>query len=139
MDDWGLRDRSTAASVAVTLAAGASWLAARGTGNLAVGAAVAILLTIILWRTWLPVRYTVGSNGVVQSVLGWRRRIPWLAIQSYDVRQSGVLLLADAAPTPLAPLRGLYLPWGGQRESVLAVVEFYVPNGNGGASGTQPK
>jgi hypothetical protein len=130
VDDWGLRDRPLASLVAMTLAAGASWLAALGSGSLPAGIAVAIVLAVILWRTWLPVRYQLGSGGVTQSVLGWRRRIPWLAIQRFDVRESGVLLLADPAPTPLAPLRGLFLPWGNQREEVLAIVEFYVPNGS---------
>ena len=94
MDDWGLRDRPLASSLAMTLAAGASWLAVRGTGNPVAGAMVAVLLAIILWRTWLPVRYTLGSGGVMQSVLGLKQRIPWLAIQRFDVRESGVLLLA---------------------------------------------
>lgn len=131
MDDWGLRDRPLSSSVAMTLAAGVSWLAAQATGNLPAGVAIAVVLTIILWRTWLPVRYKLGSGGVTQSVLGWGRRIPWGAIQSFKVRENGVLLLADAAPTPLGPLRGFLLPWDGRQEEVLAMVEFYVPNGNG--------
>jgi hypothetical protein len=136
VDDWGLRDRPLASSVAMTLAAGASWLVAQGTGNLAAGVAIAVVLTIILWRTWLPVRYKLGSGGVTESVLGWGRRTPWGAIQSFEVQESGVMLLADAAPTALAPLRGLVLPWDGRREEVLAIVEFYVPNGNASAGKT---
>ena len=85
-----------------------------------------MLLAITLWRTWLPVRYQIGGGGIVQVALGRRRRIPWTAILRYEVRPGGVLLLPDAIVTPLSPLRGLYLPWGGQREAVLASCEYYL-------------
>jgi hypothetical protein len=131
VNDWGLRDRPLASSVAATVAAGTSWVAAWATGSLAAGLVVLAALAIILWRTWLPLRYQLGNSGITQSVFGWRRQIPWTAIGSYDVREGGVLLLADAVRTPLAPLRGFFLPWGSQREPVLALLDFYLPNSNG--------
>lgn len=136
--DWGLRDRPLGSSVAATVAAGVSWFAAWGTGNLLAGLLVGAALTIILWRTWLPVRYQLGGSGVAQSVFGWRRQIPWTAIQSYEVKGSGVLLLADAGHSPLGPLRGFFVPWGGHRELVLAQVGFYLPNSNGDELGAAP-
>lgn len=135
ISDWGLRDRPLATWVAMTVAALASWLGAWATRSATAGAVVAIVLAISLWRTWLPVRYQLGASGITQSVFGRARRIPWTAIQRYEVQARGVLLLADPAATPLGPLRGFVMPWGAHREQVLALLEFYLPNANRGESG----
>ncbi|HMC09838.1 MAG TPA: hypothetical protein VKH44_01055 [Pirellulaceae bacterium] len=124
--DWPLRDRPVGSSLALSLAAGASWLAVWATENAAAGGVVAALLAVTLWRTWLPVQYQLGADGVTQSVLGWRRRLAWTAIWHVDTRSDGVVLLPDATPTPLGPLRGVYLHWGGQREAVMANLDFYL-------------
>jgi hypothetical protein len=127
INDWGVRDRPLATSVALTLAAGASWLAAWASGSFAIGAIVAALLVAILWRTWLPVLYQLNGSGITQSVLGWRRHLPWTAFASYEARESGAFLYADSGGRPLGSLRGFLLPWGPRREQILAVLEFYVP------------
>ena len=138
VNDWGLRDRPLGSSVAATVAAGMSWVAAWATDSLAAGLVVLAVLAIILWRTWLPLRYQLGSGGVAQSVFGWQRRIPWTEIGGFEVREGGVLLLADAVRTRLAPLRGFFLPWGSHREPVLAQLEFHLPGENGGEGGSTP-
>ena len=112
--------------MALAVAAGVSWVAVWATGNTAAGAMVGALLAVTLWRTWLPVQFRIGPEGVVQSVLGWRRRIGWSAIRSFDLRGDGVVLMPDAAPTPLAPLRGIYLHWGEQRDAVMTQVDHYL-------------
>jgi len=126
IDDWPLRDRPMGASLAVTLAAGLAWLAVWATGNVVVGAAIGVALLLTLWRTWLPMRYQLGSGGIVQTVLGWRRRIPWMAIRRYEPRSDGVLLFSDAAVVGFAPLRGLYLHCGGKREAVIAQLQHHL-------------
>jgi len=124
--DWPLRDRPISSSLALSLGAGASWLAGGATGIPAAGAVVGGILALTLWRTWLPVRYQLGSGGVVRSVLGWRRRIPWTAIRGHELRSDGVLLFGDGGATPLAPLRAFYVHWGGGREAILAQLDFYL-------------
>ena len=126
IDDWPLRDRPLSSAVAFALAAAASWGAIWATGNPAVGAVVAIMLALTLWRTCLPVRYQLGTGGVVQSVLGWRRRIAWTSIRRYELHAEGALLSPDATATPLSPLRGLYLRWGSQRQAVIAQLEYHL-------------
>jgi hypothetical protein len=126
IDDWPLRDRPLGASIALTLAAGLTWLAVWATGVTAVGAAIGVALSLTLWRSWLPVRYQVGSGGIVQTVLGWRRRIPWTAIRRYELRGDGVLLLADAFRAGMSPLRGLYMHCGNNREAVIAQLEYHL-------------
>ncbi len=124
--DWAVRDRPLGSSVALTMTAGASWLAAWAMDNVLVGLVVAAALGLVAWRTWLPVRYDLSASGVTQSVFRWRRRIPWTAVVRHELRGGGVLLLADANVTPLSPLRGLYLHWGKHRADVLAHVEYYL-------------
>src|SRR4051794_35852233 len=126
IDDWPLRDRPLAASLGLTLSAGLTWLAVWATGNVALGAAIGAVLLLTLWRAWLPVRYQVGSGGIVQSVLGWRRRIAWTSIRRYEPRDDGVLLFADATAVGFSPLRGLYLHCGGQREAVITQLQHHL-------------
>jgi hypothetical protein len=126
--DWPLVDRPVGSLAAIGLAAGLSWLAGWAADSALLGCGLGAVLALTLWKTWLPARYELGGSGITQSVLGWRRRIPWLAIRRYEVRPRGVLLLPDAAVTPLSPLRGLYLHCGAQLSPVLAHLEYYVPS-----------
>ena len=125
--DWPLTQRPVSSLLALGLAGGVSWLVGWAAMRWEVGVLAAAALAITLWRTWLPVRYEIGSGGIVHAIFGrLKRRIPWSAIQAYDVRTDGVVLVPDAVITPLSPLRGLYLHWGDQREAVLANLEYYV-------------
>ena len=127
LDNWPLRQQPITSLAALALATAASCLVGWAATHWAVGAIAATALAITLWRTWLPVRYEIGGGGVTQVLFGrWRRRIPWTAIVQFQVLTDGVLLLPDAAVTPLSPLRGLYLPWGRQRDAVLANLDYYM-------------
>ena len=127
IDDWGLRDRPLTSAVAIVLAVGASWLAGRTTGNLAMAAIVAAALAVILWRTWLPVKYQLNGSGITQTVLRWRRRVPWTAVAGYEPGESGAFVHGGTERASIGSLHRFLLPWGARREQVLAVLEFYVP------------
>lgn len=126
LSSWGLRDLGWYGWANLLLAAagayGAGWL----TGWPWAGWVVWGLLFGALWRFWLPIRFELGPHGIEQTVLGRGTKIPWTAIRRYEVRPRGVLLFADAMQMPLSPLRALYLPWSGQREQVLAHLEYYL-------------
>jgi hypothetical protein len=125
--DWPLVQRPVSSLLALALASGTVWLVGWASQRWEAAALAAVALAVTLWRTWLPVRFDIGSGGIAQVILGrFKRRIPWSAIQSYEVRTDGVLLVPDPVITPLSPLRGLYLHWGHQREAVLANLEYYV-------------
>lgn len=124
--DWPLIDRPLGSLAAIGLAAALSWLVGWAIGSPLVGGAVATLLAVTLWRTWLPVRYELSGGGITQIVFGRRRRIPWTAIRQHEFRSDGVILVPDAELTPLSPLRGLYLHWGGQRSEVIAHLDYYL-------------
>lgn len=124
--DWPLRQQPVRSLVALAAAALGVWLSGWMTGSPWLAGAVAGALAVTLWRTWLPVSYELGGSGIVQSVLGWRRRIPWTAIKNYEMDEEGVLLLPDPVAAPLSPLRGLFLRWGERRSEVIAHLDYYL-------------
>lgn len=95
-------------------------------GNATMGAVCFAALMISAWRLWLPVTFELGTKGITQSTLVFRRRIPWRCFARYEKRRRGVWLLADAAPSPFSTLRGIYICWSNQEEQVLAVLEFFL-------------
>ena len=122
----GLRDRPLATWFNLFLAAGASMLAGWFLGHDVWGWGMMGVLVLTLWPSLLPQRFEIGPHGISRFVLGRRTRISWTQILNYRVYRHGVLLLPDAVVTPLSPLRGLFLPWGSQRERVLANIEYYL-------------
>ena len=105
---------------------GAAVIAGNFLGNEWWGWGMFALVLLTLWRNLIPLRFELNPQGITQVVLGRRTRIPWTSILNYQVYSSGVMLLPDAVVVPLSPLRGLYLPWGLQKERVLANIEYYL-------------
>lgn len=123
---WGLRDWGWYGWLNLAIAGAASSGVAWLTGTPVAGWGVFFVLVLTLWRFWLPMRFELGPQGIKQTVLSRSARIAWTSILNYEIKPRGVILHADAVLTPLSPLRGLYLPWGRQREQVLAHVEYYL-------------
>ncbi len=123
---WGLRDEPLGTWLRVIVGAIAAAVVGRFLENEWWGWGMFVLVLITLWRSLIPLRFEIGPHGVTQIVLGRRTRILWTSILNYQVYSRGVLLLPDAAVTPLSPLRGLFLPWVSQREAVLANIEYYL-------------
>lgn len=126
---FGLRDRPLESWFNLFLAVAASALVGTFLRNELWGWSLLLVLLVTLWRTWIPVRYELGPHGITRGMLGRRTRILWTQILNYQVYPGGVLLLPDAVATSLSPLRGMFLPWGSQRERVLANVEYYLAAG----------
>lgn len=89
-------------------------------------AGLAVALLAILWRVWLPVRYEFRRHGIVQVVLGRRRRIPWSSVAAYRTSNDGVLLLPNLNGQPASMLHGLFVVWGGRQAEIQAHLDFYV-------------
>ena len=121
--NWPLRDeglRSWAvliAAVAVVVVVSAIW--ADGAFTLF----TAVMFTLALWRLWLPVKWELGLTGITMVVLGFHRRIPWLAVARFELRDDGVWLFADREAVPQ---RGTFIGYGGQKERVRACIEYYL-------------
>ena len=123
---WGLRDEPLGTWLRVVIGGGAAALVGKYLGNEWWGWGMAALILLTLWRSLLPLRFEIGPHGITQFVFGRKTRILWTSILHYQTFSRGVLLLPDAAVTPLSPLRGLFLPWGSQKEPVLANIEYYL-------------
>ncbi len=116
--DDPLRSRLTVVGIfAVAVVAGVV------AGSWAMGAVSLLALQLAVWRLWVPVKIRLGQRDVVRTVLARSRRIMWHTIGSYEILSDGVLLLPDRERYPLAALRGLFVPFGEQRDAVLALVE----------------
>ena len=81
------------------------------------------MLALALWRLWLPVKWELGLTGVTMVVLGFRRRIPWLSIARFEMRDDGVWLFADREASPQ---RGTFIGYAGERERIKACIEYYL-------------
>jgi hypothetical protein len=81
------------------------------------------VFALALWRLWIPVKWELGLTGVTLVVLGFSRRIPWLSVARFELREDGVWLFADRTA---APQRGTFIGYGGQRERMQACIEYYL-------------
>ncbi|MBC8355403.1 MAG: hypothetical protein H8E66_25780 [Planctomycetes bacterium] len=123
--NWPLRDGGLRAWGMLIglglLAAGAGSVAQSGfMGGISFAA-----LAIAAWRLWIPVTFELRSRGVISTVFGRSRQIPWTQIARYEVRPRGLLLFAEEDTGPMAAFRSVYIRWNGQRAAVLEVVAFY--------------
>jgi len=126
LTNWPLLDdafRAWPVAAGVVLAGVAAGLLSQ---SVVMGLASFAALTGAFWRMWIPVTFELGHKGILQSVLGRQRRIPWKTIARYEIHRRGVALLPADDATVLSPLRSLYLSWGSHREELLAVVQYYV-------------
>ena len=121
--NWPLRDeglRSWGMLVGVAVLVSLVWTFWR---DLALASAVALALLVALWRLWLPVKWELGLTGITQTAFGFKRRIAWLAIASYEIRPDGVWLFADREQSHL---RAVFIGYAGRREEVVALVNYYL-------------
>lgn len=123
---WPIREAGARGALVVigllVAAAAIGWLS----GRVYWGLLGLVALGIALWRFFLPVVFELSEAGVDRRLFRWWRRIPWHAIERYEVCRAGVLLLPHGARSIMAPLRGLYLPWSARRDEVLAHMRHYL-------------
>lgn len=126
---WPLCESSVRAFWALFCLSGVGLLAYWLTGQVYLALLALAALMASLWRFFLPVVFELNEKGIHQRILGRHRCIPWHAIRRYEVCAAGLLLLPDDDPSLIAYFGGIYLPWAGYRDEVLAVVAYYL-NGN---------
>ena len=128
---WPLREGDRGAWITMGVIVATTLLALWVAESLAMAALTLGSLLAVSWQTWLPTSVQIGPAGIQLSTLGRRRRIPWTSIRHYEIGRHGLLLSPDVAQNAFSPLRGLYLPWAGQRSQVLANFEFYLQSWKG--------
>jgi len=123
---WPLRENTLrAALVMVALLVGAivvRWFSGRPYLTLLALAA----MLISLWRFFLPVVFELNGDGVSQWFFRRQRRIPWRAVDHYEICSAGVLLFPHQDRSAMAAFRGLFIPWTTHRDEVLAHVQHYL-------------
>jgi hypothetical protein len=116
---WPLADEPQAAFVFAVVVGSLVLLTLLATQNAVAAFVVATVLALAAWRTILPVTYVLDASGIEQRVFFLRRRIAWAAVARYEIWPQGVRLLRSAAGHPLDALRSLFIPWRGDRETLL--------------------
>lgn len=132
--NWPLRDeglQSWGLVIVATILVALVWTI---WGSPAFTAFAAATFLLALWRLWLPVKWELGLTGVTMSVLGFRRRIPWMAVARFEIQPDGVWLFADRDATPQ---RGTFIAYAGQREPVRACIEYYLGTWTAATESTQ--
>jgi hypothetical protein len=84
-----------------------------------------LVMLVVSWRRYVPTFYELSALGVSENCLGRKRRIPWISIDRFVLGRKGAYLSSAGAPLEL--LRGLYLPWGEQRDQIVATLRYYLP------------
>lgn len=121
--NWPLRDEGlkswamVVGAIAIIALVWAVW------GSISFTLITAAALTVSLWRLWLPLKWELGLTGVTMVVLGFRRRIPWLAVAKFELGRDGVWLFADREA---APERATFIGYADQRQRITACVEYYL-------------
>ena len=121
--NWPLRDGDLFSWLACLLAIGCMVLVWGVSGDGLITILSGISLAVALWRTYLPVRWEIGLSGITQVVLGYKRRIPWIAIAKYEKQDDGVWLFADRSASSL---RGVFIAYGENKEVILSWIEYYL-------------
>lgn len=121
--NWPLRDEGWRSRVIVIAAMAVIFLVWIVWRDAAFTLFAAAMFIVALWRLWLPVRWELGMTGITMVVLGFRRRIRWLAVARFELREDGVWLFADREALPQ---RGTFIGYGGQKERVRSCIEYYL-------------
>ncbi len=119
---WPLRDEPRSTALVLVAIGVLVALVAAQTASFAAAALVLVVLALADWRNLLPATYLLDASGIEQHVLFLRRRVAWAAVARCEVWPEGVRLLRSAAGHPLDGLRSIFIPWGDDREAILALL-----------------
>ena len=122
---WPPRDDGVAGWIFLSLALLLPIVIGFATGNVLFLLVGLLLVTLAMWRMWIPITYQLGPRGVVETVLGRSRRIPWTAVKQWEVRRNGLLLLLSDDPAPLVRLWGVLIRFGGASDKLIRLVTYY--------------
>lgn len=124
LEVWPLSESGPGKWAVLALLAAVPLLVGWVTRDTTLGVAAAVLVLAAGWRFFVPTAYEVDALGISERVLWMHRRIPWRAVAGVDIGRRGVLVIPDARCCPR--LRGLYLPWGPQRDALLALFTYHL-------------
>lgn len=81
------------------------------------------LVLVAGWRSWMPTKFELGPVGFRIDTFLRRKRIAWRDIERIEVGRAGVFLMPPGSSWGW--WRGLYIPWLGRRDDLLAAIRQY--------------
>jgi hypothetical protein len=124
LEVWAASEGSVGTWAALALLLGMPLMVGLVTRDAALGMGAGALMIIAGWRFFVPAVYEIDALGISERVLWRQRRILWRAVAGIEIGRRGVLVIPDVRCCPR--LRGLYLPWGTQREAVMALFAYHL-------------
>jgi hypothetical protein len=141
---WPARERPWAAAVLVVSLLVLGVLIAQGTGDRVLGAAAPAFVLLSVGSFIARTRYRLTPESIEVRALGVARARPWSEMRRATVDRGGVFLSPFQKRSWLEAYRGVRLPFGGNRDQVVAFVEAKLPvdfedRGGGGEGGKAPR
>ena len=134
---WPARERPWAAAVLLASLLVLGVLVAQATGDRVLGIAAPLILLGSVGSFVARTRYRLTKETIEVRTLGVARARPWSEMRRATADRVGVFLSPFEKRSWLEGYRGVRLPFGGNRDQVLAFVETKLPvvSDEGGAKG----
>ena len=124
---WALLDMLPYSLLVVLGIFGLGAAAAYAASSNAMGILAATLLAFSLCSFLLPVTYEIQPQGIIFTLCGIRRLLPWKRLRRYRLRPTGVVLYSRSVPSPLDVFGGQFLPFGQLEKEIIAALRNYMP------------
>lgn len=134
---WPARERPWAAGVLVVSLLVLGVLIEQGTGDKVLGAAAPVFVLLSVGSFIAKTSYRLTRESIEVRALGVVRTRPWSEMRRATVDRGGVFLSPFEKRSWLEAYRGMRLPFGGNRDQVVAFVETKLPviHEDGGSKG----
>jgi len=124
---WPARERPWAAAVLLAALAVLGVLIAQGTGDRVLGVAAPLFILVSVGSFIARTHYRLTPESIEVRALGVSRARPWSEMRRARVDRDGVFLSPFEKRNWLEAYRGVRLPFGGNRDQVVAFVETKLP------------
>lgn len=124
---WPARERPWAAAVLLASLAVLGLLITQGTGDRVLGIAAPLFILGSVGSFIAKTTYRLTPETIEVKALGVSRTRPWSEMRRATVDPGGVFLSPFENRSWLEAYRGLRLPFGGNRDQVVAFVETKLP------------
>jgi len=123
--NWPIRDDGIQAWAFVALVVGLAVTIGFISQSLATALFSFAVMSLAMWRMWIPVVFEFGPRGIFQTVFHTKRRIGWSTVRQCVERRRGILLRFSNESSPLSNALGLYIRWGNSKEELLSIIRYY--------------
>ena len=123
---WPARERPWTAAVLLGSLVVLGVVIAQGTGDKVLGIAAPVFVLASVGSFIAKTEYRLSSDAIEVRTLGVVRSRPWAEMRRATVDRNGVFLSPFEKRSWLEAYRGVRLPFGGNRDQVVAFVESKV-------------